>query len=59
MEVEFHQLELKYAALRIADPSRQARLVASLCEHGQQQPVLVVREAGGTGSIERYVLIDG
>jgi ParB/RepB/Spo0J family partition protein len=59
MDVEFHQLELKYAALRIADPSRQARLVASLCEHGQQQPVLVVRDAGGTGSIERYVLIDG
>jgi len=59
MEVEFHQLELKYAALRIADPSRQARLVASLCEHGQQQPVLVVREAGGAAGIERYVLIDG
>jgi ParB/RepB/Spo0J family partition protein len=59
MDVEFHQLELKYAALRIADPSRQARLVASLCEHGQQQPVLVVRDADGTGGIERYVLIDG
>lgn len=59
MEVEFHQLELKYAALRIADPSRQARLVASLCEHGQQQAVLVVRDAGDTGGVERYVLIDG
>lgn len=59
MEVEFHQLELKYAALRIADPSRQARLVGSLCEHGQQQPVLVVRGAGDDGGVERYVLIDG
>jgi ParB family chromosome partitioning protein len=56
MELEFHQLDQKYAALRIADAPRIARLVASLCEHGQQQPVLVVRsvEVG-----ERYVLIDG
>lgn len=54
MELEFHQLEQKYAGLRIADAARTARLVASLCEHGQQQPVLVVR-----GEDERYVLIDG
>lgn len=60
MEIEFHQLELKYAALRIADPSREGRLVASLCEHGQQQPVLVVRGAGHDGGgVTRYVLIDG
>jgi len=32
--------------------------VSSLCEHGQQQPVLVVRAGSGDG-IERYVLIDG
>ncbi len=43
MAVEFHQLEKKYAALRIADAQRTPRLVASLCEHGQQQPVLVIR----------------
>jgi ParB/RepB/Spo0J family partition protein len=55
MEVELHQLERKYAGLRIADAGRTARLVASLCEHGQQQPVLVVRGAG----VDRYVLIDG
>lgn len=55
MELEFHQLELKYAGLRIADAARVARLVASLCEHGQQQPVLVVR--GGDDGW--YVLIDG
>lgn len=54
MELEFHQLEQKYAGLRIADAARVARLVASLCEHGQQQPVLVVRGEAG-----RYVLIDG
>jgi hypothetical protein len=32
MELEFHQLEQKYAGLRIADAHRTARLVASLCE---------------------------
>ena len=42
MEIEFHQLEKKYAGLRIADTSRIVRLVASLCAYGQQQPVLVV-----------------
>jgi ParB family chromosome partitioning protein len=56
MELEFHQLEQKYAGLRIADAGRTARLVASLCEHGQQQPVLVVRSEEEVG---RYVLIDG
>ena len=59
MELEFHQLEKKYAALRIADAQRRARLVASLCAHGQQQPVLVVRGSGSDGGSERYVLIDG
>lgn len=58
MEVEFHQLEKKYAGLRIADAQRSARLVASLCAYGQQQPVLVVRN-GHDDDRERYVLIDG
>jgi ParB/RepB/Spo0J family partition protein len=60
MEIEFHQLETKYAGLRIADAPRIARLVASLCEHGQQQPVLVVRGGSNAGgSNGHYVLIDG
>ena len=59
MELEFHQLEKKYAGLRTADAPRIARLVASLCEHGQQQPVLVVRDSRSTDGLERYVLIDG
>lgn len=59
MEVEFHQLDRKYAGLRITDALRTARLVASLYEHGQQQPVLVVRGGGSDEGIERYVLIDG
>jgi len=59
MELEFHQLEKKYASLRIADAQRRARLVASLCAHGQQQPVLVVRGGSHEAGIEHYVLIDG
>ena len=53
IEVELHQLELRYADLRLGTAGRQARLTASLMEHGQQTPVLVVSEG------ERYVLIDG
>jgi ParB/RepB/Spo0J family partition protein len=59
MELEVHQLEKKYAGLRIADASRLARLVASLCADGQQQPVLVVRDSHQPEGHERYVLIDG
>lgn len=51
--MELEQLELRYAALRLGTPGRHARLVASMMEHGQQTPVLVVGEA------DRFVLIDG
>jgi len=54
MELELHQIELKYATLRILDPGRQARLTAALLEQGQRAPVLVVPGIEG-----RYVLIDG
>jgi ParB family chromosome partitioning protein len=54
MELELRRLELRYAGLRVMEKKRQARLVASLAEVGQQNPVLVV---GGEG--DRYVLIDG
>ena len=53
MEIEFHQLELRYSGLRIEDKGRQARLASSLLESGQQCPVLVVKSG------DRYVLIDG
>jgi ParB/RepB/Spo0J family partition protein len=54
MQIEIGELDRKYAPLRIADPARQSRLTASISEHGQQTPVLVVpRDAAG------YVLIDG
>jgi ParB family chromosome partitioning protein len=53
MEIELHELELRYAALRIDDRGRRAELVAKLALHGQQSAVLVIRED------DRYVLIDG
>ena len=53
MEIELHQLELRYAALRIDSPGRRARLLASMAQHGQRSPVLVI------GEEDRFVLIDG
>ena len=47
MPIEIHQLDLKYGALRVADPVRQSRLVASLPTHGRQTPVVVVGEDWG------------
>ena len=64
LSLEIAQLERRYAALRVADPGRQSRLTASLFEHGQQTPVLVVASATGAPASsapgpDRYVLIDG
>ena len=42
MELEFHQLEQRHADLRIRDPKRSGRLLASLVAQGQQVPVIVV-----------------
>jgi len=53
MRLELGQLDLRYADLRIRDVSRERRLTASLIEHGQQTPVLVVRDG------DAHVLIDG
>lgn len=52
--LEWHQLSLKYAHLRVHDPGKQARLMSSLAAAEQQAPVIVV--AGEAG---QYVLIDG
>jgi ParB/RepB/Spo0J family partition protein len=54
MQLELHELELRYEAIRIAEPARRARLLASLEAQGQQSPVMVV-PAGAPP----YVLIDG
>jgi ParB family transcriptional regulator, chromosome partitioning protein len=55
VELEFHQLELRYERLRITRPEQERRLLASLVEVGQQVPIVVVQEAVQ----DRYVVIDG
>ena len=54
MDLEFHQLDLRYRDLRVMDPSGENRLLVSLSQSGQRVPVLVVE--GGEGG---YILIDG
>jgi ParB/RepB/Spo0J family partition protein len=55
MDLEQHQLVLRYEHLRLRCPERERRLLASLAEHGQQMPIVVVasEEAG------RFVVVDG
>jgi ParB-like chromosome segregation protein Spo0J len=53
MELELHQLELRYEALRKRAPAAERQLLGSLVEIGQQLPIVVVSEA------ERFILIDG
>jgi len=56
VDLELHQLELRYEKLRRRNASKERQLVASLAEKGQQLPVVVV---GGTDSACSYVLLDG
>lgn len=56
MQLEFHQLERRWEHLRVRQPQRQRRLMASLAESGQQTPIVVVLS---TGERERYLVIDG
>jgi len=53
VELELHQLALRYERLRKRQPRTERSLLASLAEIGQQTPIVVVSDA------ERYVLIDG
>ncbi len=55
MQLEFHQLELRYERLRVVRPEPERRLLASLVEVGQQVPIVVVQDS----SSSRYVVIDG
>ena len=55
MELEFHQLELRYDRLRIMHPDHERRLLSSLAEVGQQVPIVVVKQDGD----EHFVVIDG
>jgi len=54
IEIELHQIELRYAHIRINRQAAQRRMLQSIVEYGQLMPVLVTPEAEG-----RYVLIDG
>jgi len=53
MELEFHQLDLRYARLRRRDPEGERRLIGSLSARGQLAPIVVV-SAG-----KSYVVVDG
>jgi ParB family transcriptional regulator, chromosome partitioning protein len=53
MELELHQLDLRYESLRRRAPEREKRLLASLAQHGQQTPIVVV------GAAAERVVVDG
>jgi ParB family chromosome partitioning protein len=55
VNLEGHQLDLRYETLRTRKPEVERKLLASLADIGQQVPVVVVR--GDTA--ERFVLVDG
>ncbi|WP_437763368.1 hypothetical protein WMF27_41345 [Sorangium sp. So ce281] len=55
MDLEFHQLDLRYDELRGRSPARERRLLSSLAEVGQQAPIVVVSPV----SCARHVVIDG
>ena len=54
MDLELHQLDLRYAALRRRDGRRERALLASLSATGQQVPVVVVESETG-----KFILVDG
>lgn len=56
MDLEFHQLEMRYEHLHLRRPERERRLLASLAEKGQQVPIVVVALCEDPG---RYQVIDG
>ena len=56
MELEFHQLDLRYESLRVRRPVRERRLLASLAERDQQVPVVVVAIPE---EVNRFIVIDG
>jgi ParB/RepB/Spo0J family partition protein len=53
MDLEFHQIDLRYETLRLRDPRREQQLAASILAIGQQAPVVVVHSAG------QIILVDG
>jgi ParB-like chromosome segregation protein Spo0J len=55
MDLEFHQLDLRYEDLRSRSPARERRLLSSLAASGQQTPIVVVHGAASS----RPIVIDG
>lgn len=53
MDLELHQLERRYEALRTRSAARERKVLASISEIGQQLPIVVVRDR------ERLVVVDG
>jgi ParB/RepB/Spo0J family partition protein len=53
MELELHQLELRYERLRKRAPVAERALLGALAEHGQRLPIVVIEAQG------RYIVIDG
>jgi ParB family chromosome partitioning protein len=56
MQLEFHQLDRRWEHLRVREPHRQRRLLASLADSGQQTPIVVVVSKDNR---ECYLVIDG
>ena len=54
IELELPQLDLRYETLRSRAPEREKKLLASLAQHGQQTPIVVV-----AGESDRRVVVDG
>lgn len=54
MELEFHQIDLRFEPLRRRDPLRERSIAASMAAIGQQTPVVVVAQASGNP-----ILVDG
>lgn len=55
MDLEFHQLDLRYEGLRRRSARKERQLLASLAERGQLMPIVVV----GGGEAGRHVVVDG
>ena len=53
MQLELHQLNLRYERLRKRSPREERALLVSLSEIGQQLPVVVIEET------PQFILIDG
>ena len=57
VELELHQLSMRYEGLRKRHPAHERALLGSLAELGQQSPIVVVSEPAGDA--DHFVLIDG